>query len=32
VNHGNPAIELYRRKGFEDHQRYLMTKWIVEKL
>jgi GNAT superfamily N-acetyltransferase len=26
VNHGNPAIELYRRSGFEDHQRYLMTK------
>jgi GNAT superfamily N-acetyltransferase len=31
VNHGNPAIELYRRMGFEDHQRYLMTKWIAEK-
>jgi GNAT superfamily N-acetyltransferase len=31
VNRGNPAIELYRRAGFEDHQRYLMTKWIVEK-
>jgi GNAT superfamily N-acetyltransferase len=31
VNHGNPAIELYRRLGFEDHQRYLMTKWIVER-
>ena len=31
VNHGNPAIELYRRRGFEDHQRYLMTKWIVAK-
>jgi GNAT superfamily N-acetyltransferase len=28
VNHGNPAIGLYRRQGFEDHQRYLMTKWI----
>lgn len=26
VNHGNPAIELYRRRGFVDHQRYLMTK------
>jgi len=26
VNHGNPAIELYRRMGFEDHHRYLMTK------
>jgi diamine N-acetyltransferase len=31
VNHGNPAIELYRRSGFEDHHRYLMTKWIVER-
>jgi len=31
VNHGNPAIELYRRLGFEDHQRYLMTKWIITK-
>lgn len=31
VNHGNPAIELYRRRGFEDHHRYLMTKWIVQK-
>ena len=28
VNHGNPAIELYRRAGFEDHNRYLMTKWV----
>jgi diamine N-acetyltransferase len=31
VNHGNPAIELYRRLGFEDHHRYLMSKWIIEK-
>ena len=31
VNHGNPALELYRRRGFEGHQRYLMTKWIAEK-
>ena len=31
VNHGNPALELYRRMGFEDHQRYLMTKWIISK-
>lgn len=30
VNHGNPAIELYRRRGFVDHQRYLMTKLIDE--
>jgi GNAT superfamily N-acetyltransferase len=29
VNHGNPALELYRRVGFEDHKRYLMTKWII---
>lgn len=26
VTHGNPAIELYRRRGYVDHQRYLMTK------
>jgi GNAT superfamily N-acetyltransferase len=31
VNHGNPAVELYRRMGFEDHHRYLMTKWILER-
>jgi len=31
VNHGNRAVELYRRRGFEGHQRYLMTKWIAEK-
>ena len=31
VNHGNPAIELYRRMGFEDHERYLMTKWIAQR-
>jgi diamine N-acetyltransferase len=31
VNHGNPAIELYRRVGFEEHGRYLMTKWIADK-
>jgi len=31
VNHANPATELYRRLGFEDHQRYLMTKWVIEK-
>jgi GNAT superfamily N-acetyltransferase len=30
VSHGNPAIELYRRRGFVDHQRYLMTKRIAE--
>jgi ribosomal protein S18 acetylase RimI-like enzyme len=26
VNHGNRALELYRRRGFVDHQRFLMTK------
>ena len=26
VNRGNPAIELYRRRGFADHHRYLMSK------
>lgn len=31
VNHGNPAIDLYRRLGYEDHERYLMTKWIIDK-
>jgi ribosomal protein S18 acetylase RimI-like enzyme len=29
VDHGNdPAIELYRRAGYVDHQRHLMTKWL----
>ena len=26
VNQGNPAIELYRRRGFAQHQRFLMSK------
>jgi GNAT superfamily N-acetyltransferase len=26
VTHGNPAIELYRRRGFLDHHRYLLSK------
>ena len=27
VDHGNdPAMELYRRSGYEDHDRFLMTK------
>ena len=30
VSQGNPAIELYRRRGFVDHQRHLMTKRIAE--
>lgn len=24
----NPAFELYRRTGYEDHDRFLMTKWL----
>ena len=28
VSHGNSAIELYRRRGFIDHHRFLMTKWL----
>ena len=32
VNHGNdPAMELYRRIGYADHDRYLMTKWLIKK-
>jgi GNAT superfamily N-acetyltransferase len=26
VNHDNPAIELYRRRGFSDHHRHLLSK------
>ncbi len=26
--HHQSAFELYRRTGFEDHDRYLMTKWL----
>ena len=26
MGHGNRAVELYRRRGFVDHNRYLMTK------
>ena len=29
VEHHNPAIRLYRRAGFKDHRRYLMSKDIV---
>ena len=29
VNHGNRAIELYRRRAFVDHHRHLMTKWLT---
>ena len=29
VDEGNDsAFELYRRMGFEDHNRFLMTKWL----
>jgi ribosomal protein S18 acetylase RimI-like enzyme len=29
VDQGNdPAFELYRRTGYEDHERFLMTKWL----
>jgi ribosomal protein S18 acetylase RimI-like enzyme len=29
VDHGNdPALELYRRSGYEDHVRFLMSKWL----
>ena len=29
VDEGNePAFELYRENGFEDHNRFLMTKWL----
>ena len=27
--HREPALELYRRRGFEDYGRYLMTKWLT---
>ena len=29
VDRGNdPACELYRRAGYQDHDRFLMTKWL----
>jgi diamine N-acetyltransferase len=28
VNRGNPAIHLYERCGFEEHDRYLLSKWL----
>jgi GNAT superfamily N-acetyltransferase len=30
VNRGNRAIDLYRRHGFEEHDRYLMSKRLFE--
>lgn len=32
VTHGNPAIDLYRRRDFQDHHRYLMTKPLTAPL
>ena len=29
VSHGNRAVELYQRRGFVDHRRFLMSKWLV---
>jgi ribosomal protein S18 acetylase RimI-like enzyme len=30
VDHGNDsALELYQRAGYQDHDRHLMTKWLV---
>jgi GNAT superfamily N-acetyltransferase len=29
VNRGNPAIDLNRQHGFEDHNRYLLSKWLT---
>lgn len=32
VDDGNdPALELYRCAGYEDHDRFLMTKWVNRK-
>lgn len=32
VDRGNdPALELYRRAGYQDHDRFLMTKWLNRK-
>jgi ribosomal protein S18 acetylase RimI-like enzyme len=29
VDHGNDsALELYRRVGYREHDRFLMTKWL----
>ncbi len=30
VRRGNPAIDLYRRAGFKEHDAYVMTKWLTE--
>jgi GNAT superfamily N-acetyltransferase len=30
VRRGNPAINMYRRAGFEEHDAYVMTKWLTD--
>ncbi len=30
--HRQPALELYRRVGFEEHNRKLMTKWLNDRV
>jgi GNAT superfamily N-acetyltransferase len=30
VRRGNPAIKLYRRAGFKEHDAYVMTKWLTD--
>jgi len=33
VDRGNdPAMDLYRKSGYKDHDRYLMTKWLMPKI
>lgn len=33
VDHGNdPALELYRRSGYVDHDRHLITKWLLTQM
>jgi len=31
VRRGNPAIALYRRAGFREHDAYVMTKWLSKR-
>jgi len=28
VNRGSPAIDLYKRCGFQEHDRFLLSKWL----
>jgi diamine N-acetyltransferase len=30
VRRGNPAIKLYRRAGFREHDAHVMTKWLTD--